>query len=127
MFLRDSAAMWRSTAISEACISSPWIGPCSRASSGTSLNSSSIEPAPITRSISLRSASERGRYLTGHRLSSSSRKRGPRLEEKLASRFRGNDERFSRWLPHDEAKANIIGNVGADAVGDGGCDLRALG
>ena len=42
-------------------VGSPSIGPLSRSSSGTSRNSSSIEPAPITRSISLRSASLNGR------------------------------------------------------------------
>jgi hypothetical protein len=61
MFLRDSAAMCRSTASSEACIGSPSIGPFSRSSSGTSRNNSSIEAAPITRSISLRSESLSGR------------------------------------------------------------------
>jgi hypothetical protein len=61
MFLRDSAVMWRSTAISDACIGRPSIGPVRRSASGTSRNSSSIEPAPMTRSISLRSASLSGK------------------------------------------------------------------
>jgi hypothetical protein len=61
MFLRDKTVMCRSTAISDACSGKPSIGPLSRSSCGTSRNRSSIEPAPITRSISLRSASLNGK------------------------------------------------------------------
>ena len=50
-----------STAISLACSGKPWIGPLSRASPGTSRNSSSTEPAPITLSIAERSESLSGR------------------------------------------------------------------
>ena len=39
----------------------PAMGAARRASAGTSANSSSIEPAPMTESIALRSASVRGR------------------------------------------------------------------
>ena len=41
----------------------PWMGPVSRASSGTSRNSSSAEPAPIVSSIAERSGSLSGKYL----------------------------------------------------------------
>src|SRR6185312_9003030 len=128
MFFRERAAMCRSTAISEACIGRPWIGPLSRASSGTSRNSSSTELAPITRSISLRSASERGRYLTGIPFASPPRKRGSHFlsghKNKRDSRLRGNDGKS--WLPHDETKPDVIGDIGAEAACDRGADLGAF-
>jgi hypothetical protein len=61
MFFAASADIWRSTAISLACIGRPATGPGRRASTGTSANKSSIIAAPITPSISPRSAGVRGR------------------------------------------------------------------
>src|SRR5437868_14438204 len=63
MFFVAMPFMSRSTAISLACIGRPWMVPVSRASSGTSRNNSSTEPAPITSSMAERSASLSGRYL----------------------------------------------------------------
>ena len=50
-----------STASSEAWFGSPWIGPSSRASAGTSANRSSIDRAPIAASIAVRSPGVRDR------------------------------------------------------------------
>ena len=80
----------------EACIGRPSIGPVSRA-------------------------------LLGH--VDGTGRRSSRRRSRAASRcgrHRSAAGNASVGLPHDEAKADIIGDVRADAVGDGGADLGAL-